>query len=178
MSNIEGRDRKGGGSLNQTAVNKKSQLEAFSIVESELAEALEDGRGFIFYSTYSATGGQEVWFLQNDGDDIHLDRLIISTSATGIFTIMRQTSGTATGTTMNGRNGVVGSAVMPDVTALGNAEVAGCVDGDAIDGHDIGTTAPFIFALEGMVIPRTEAIFVRAEVTGVIHVVGLCHRLE
>lgn len=177
MGNLQGRDRKGSGSLNEVAVNEKSQLESFSIVESELAEAMEDGRGFIFYSTYSATGGQEVWFLQNDGDDIHIDRIIVSTSATGIFTVMRQTGGSAAGTTMNGRNGVLGSAIMSDVTAFGNADVTGTVVGDAIAGHDIGTTTPFIFALEGMVIPRTQALFVRAEVTGVIHVVGLCHRL-
>ena len=122
--------------------------------------------------------GQEVWFLQNDGADIAIDRIIVSTSASGIFTIMRQTSGTASGTAMVGRNGRTGGAIMADITAFGNAEVAGSVDGDAIDGHDIGTSAPYVFNMSGLVIPRTEALFVRAEVTGVIHVAAYVHREE
>lgn len=176
MSRIEGRALDGKGGTNEAAVSAQGRQEVNALVGSHFSDAVTNNRGFLFYSTYSATGGEEVWLLQNDGTDIRIDRIIVSTSASGIFTIMRQTSGTAAGTTMNGRNGILGNPVMPDVTAFGGASVTGTVDGEALVGHDVGTSTPFIFALDELVIPRTEALFVRAEVSGIIHVVGLAHR--
>ena len=66
--------------------------------------------------------------------------------------------------------------IMPDVVAFGDASVTGSVDGDTIVGHDIGTSQPWIFDLDDITIPDTEALVVRAATTGIVHVELHCFR--
>lgn len=147
-----------------------------SLSETDQQHATKEGGAFIFLSADAACGGEESWFLQNDGEDIAVCRIEVSTAVTGLFDVMRQTAGTATGTVMNGRAGILGQAVMSDVTAFGSASVTGCVDGDSIVSHEILAARPYTFQLDGMVIPKGEAMFVRTETTGVVRITGFVHR--
>jgi|TARA_Y100000310_G_scaffold180950_1_gene180871 hypothetical protein len=178
MGRIEGKAPDGKGGINEQSVDTEGRARTRSIIADDFHHALENGTGYIFHSTYSATGGEEVWSLQNDGIDVHVNRIVISTSASGVFSIMRKTSGTPAGTTMEGRNGVLGRPIMPDVTAFGSASVTGSVDGDVIDAQDIGTSAPYTFDLDGLVVPLKECLFVRAATTGIVYVTGYVHRGE
>ncbi len=177
MAVTSGTDPDGSGGENIQKVDKLGRAFTRAIVESALAFAVDKGQAYAFHSTYNATGGEEVWYLKNDGEHIHVESLIVSTAASGVFSIIHQTStGAVSGTEMIGRNLVLGGPKMEDVTAFGDASVAGSVDGDTLVGHDIGTEDPFIFALSGLVIPRTQALVVRAATSGIIHVAGVVYR--
>lgn len=177
MSRLEGKAPDGKGGINEQAIDAEGRAHVRAVQETDLAHSIDQGLGYAFYSTYSCTGGEEVWSLQNDGADIHVARIIVSLAASGIVTIMRKTSGTPAGTPMIGRNLTLGRPVMEDVTAFGSASVTGAVDGEELVGHDLPTSAPFIFALEGLIIPRTECLFVRAATSGIVHVAGLAYRV-
>lgn len=176
MGRLEGRDTSGGGATNEAAVDSQARLVVRAIADSDMQQANGHGRGFTFHSSYSATNDHEIFYLQNNGVDIHVHTITVSTSASGVFQIFRQTSGTAAGTVITGKNGIIGRLIMSDVTAFGDAEVTGTVTGDVIEGQDIGTSVPFVFQMEDLVIPDTEAIVVRCLTTGVIHVAMSCFR--
>jgi len=167
---ITGRGPEGGGGINEGAVDSLARQIVRADVETDLERAMGAGLGYTLHSSYSATGGEEVWYLQNNGEHIHVDRLVVSTSASGVFSVMRQTSGTAAGTTMKGENGIGGRPIMPDITAFGLASVTGSVDGNVIVAHDIGTSQPWTFDLDEYLLEDTQAIFVRAAVTGVVYI--------
>ena len=65
---------------------------------------------------------------------------------------------------------------MSDVTAFGSASVTGAVDGELIVAHDLGTSAPYVFAMHGYTLPSGQAIFVRTELTGQVNITGYVHR--
>lgn len=177
MPSVEGKAPDGKGGLNIQFVDAEGRAGVTSIAETDQSHATLEGGAFIFHSADNACGGEESWYLQNDGEDIRVCRIEVSTSATGLFDVMRKTSTCAvTGTTMNGRAAILGQAVMSDVTAFGSASVAGCVDGDVIVGHDVGTTDPYTFHLDGMIIPKGEAMFVRTVTTGIVRITGFVHR--
>lgn len=177
MPRIEGKAPDGRGGVNEQFVDEEGRAGTTAIADTDQQHATDEGKAFVFHSADCACGGEESWYLKNDGDIIHVDRIEISTSATGLFDIMRQTStGAVAGTTMNGRSAILGQAVMTDVTAFGSASVTGCVDGDVIVGHDVGTTAPHVFVLDGMIIAKGEAMFVRTVTTGIVRITGFVHR--
>ncbi len=177
MTRFEGKAPNAKGGINEAFVDEEGRVGTRAIADTDQQHATDEGLAFVFHSADSACGGEESWYLQNDGANIHVDRIEISTSATGLFDVMRKTStGAVCGTTMNGLSGILGEAVMSDVTAFGSASVTGCVDGDVIVGHDIGTTAPYVFILDGMIIPKGEAMFVRTVTTGVVRITGFVHR--
>ncbi len=175
MARTEGKASDGSGGVNEQFVNANGRAGVDALTQTHQNTAVEEGNGFTLYSTYSATGGEEVWFLQNDGRDIAVDSIEVSTSASGIFTVLRQTSGTAVGTVMQGRNMKAGIAILDDVTAFGSASVTGSVDGDDITGHDIATTTPYVFNMHEYVLPKGQAIFVRTATNGIVHVTGFVH---
>lgn len=174
MSVNEGKALDGKGGVNQQFVDAEGRAGTRALSETDQQHAVKEGGGFTFYSTYNATGGHVVWYLKNDGRDIHVDRFRISTAATGLFTVKRQTGGTNTGTTMEGRSMKAGAAILDDVTALGSAEVT-TPTGDDITGDDYGTSDPSILDLDGYLLPKGQAIFVVAATAGIIHVTGFVH---
>lgn len=175
MSRLEGRGPNGSGGINEQFVDSNARAGVDSVARSDQENAIGKGEGYIFYSTDDAGAGEESWYLQNDGRDLHVEKIEISTAASGIFTIMRQTSGTAAGTTMEGRNQKLGLAILDDVTAFGLASVTGSVDGEAIMGHDVGTERPYIFSLDGLIIPKGQALFVRTATAGIVHISAFVH---
>lgn len=166
------------GRLNEVKVDGEGRSFSRALSETDLQHAIkEEDKAFTFHSfDTGVTGGEETWFLQNDGDDIFVDRIKVSTSATGVVSVMRQTSGTAAGTTMEGRSMKAGSSIMTDVTAFGLAEMTGSVDGDDIDSQDIPTSVPHTFELDGYRLPKGQAMFVRPAVAGAVYITAFVHR--
>ena len=177
MTVLEGKAPDGKGGINQQAINAEGRAHSRSQVEDDFQHAVDEGTGYTFYSSYSLTGAEEAWYLKNTGNVIiHVDKIVVSTSASGIVSVMRETSGTPAGTVMEGKNAYFGKSIMTDVTAFGNASVTGTVDGDTVDAQDIGTSTPHTFELDGHILDTNEAMFVRFAETGVVHVTGYIHR--
>lgn len=177
MGRVEGKGPTGKGALNEQFVDDEGRAGTQALTETDQQHAVHRGNAFTLHSVdTSAVAGEESWYLKNDGDDIQIDSIEVSTSASGVFTVMRQTSGTAAGTAMEGRNMIAGASLMTDITAFGSASVTGSVDGDDIIAHDIGTSTPHIFDMHGYTLPSGQAVFVRTATNGVVYITGLVHR--
>lgn len=176
MSSITGKAPTGGGGINELAIDKEGRAATRAVTEGDMAHGIDNGIGYTLYSAYSLTGGEEAISLQNDGADIHVERIVVSTAATGLVSVMRKTSGTPAGTTITAKNLRLGLANMPDITAFGNNSVTGTVDGDTLDAQEVPTDVPYTFVLDGLLIPRGEVLFVRFAVTGVINATMYLHR--
>jgi len=176
MSRIDGRGPDGKGGINEMAVDAEGRADVRAITEDDYRHAVDEGIGYTLYSTYSLTGDEEALSIQNDGANVHIDRVVVSTSATGVVSVMRMTSGTPAGTPITAKNSFAGKPIMPDIPAFGNASVTGSVVGDTIDAQDVGTTAPYAFELDGYILPTTEVMFVRFATTGIVHVTVYLHR--
>ena len=177
MARVEGKGPGEGGGINEQFVDKEGRAGTRALAESDQQHAVEEGTAFTFLSDDgSAQAGEETWYLKNDGDNLHIDRIEVSTDTSGTFRVMRQTSGTAAGTVMLGRNMIAGRGDMSDVTAFGSNEVSGSVDGDDIVVHDIPTSTPYTFQLDGYILPSGQAVFVRTVVNGAVLITGFVHR--
>ena len=177
MARLEGKGPTGKGAINEQFVDSEGRAGTRALAQTDQQHAVEEGEAFIFFSDdATAQAGEETWYLKNDGDDLHIDRIEISTDASGTFRVMRQTGGTAAGTEMKGRNMIAGRSDMTDVTAFGSASVTGAVDGDDIVVHDIPTSTPYTFQLDGYILPTGQAIFVRTVVNGAVLITGFVHR--
>lgn len=177
MTRIDGRAPDGKGGINEMAVDAEGRADVRAIVEDDFAHSVDEGVGYTLHSTYSLTGGEEALSIRNDGANVHIDRVVVSTSASGVVSVMRMTSGTPAGTTITGKNAFAGDPIMPDITAFGNASVTGSVVGDTIDAQDVGTTDPYTFNLDGYTLPTTEVMFVRFDTNGVVFVTVYLHRI-
>ncbi len=176
MGTLEGKAPDGKGGVNQQAVDRSGRGVVRADTETDMNHAMGIGLGYIFYSTDDAGAGEETLYLQNLGNDVHIHKIIVSTAASGVVSVMHQTSGTAAGTALVGRNGLLGRSKMPDVSAFGNASVTGVVDGVTLSAHDLGTSSPFIFDMEDLILPDTEAIFVRIAEAAIVHITLFCFR--
>ncbi len=176
MTEITGKSTTGTGGINQMSVDRSGRGVVRADTETDMNHAMGIGLGYIFHSTDDAGAGEETLYLQNNGFDIHLHKIIVSTAASGVVSVMHQTSGTAAGTELIGRNGILGRPKMPNVTAFGNASVTGTVDGVTLHSQDIGTSSPFVFDMEDLLIPDTEAVFVRIATAGIVHITLFCFR--
>lgn len=174
MPTREGTD--GGGGLNQGRVDAEGRAVVRADIETDLQHAMGNALGYTFHSSYSLTGGEEAFYLKNTADHIHVAFVVVSTSATGLCSVQRQTSGTAAGTAITGKNGLFGRPVMPGVVAFGNASVTGSVDGDIMDEADIGTSVPHLFPLNDFILENEEALFVRFAETAIVHVTAYVFR--
>lgn len=173
MARFEGKAPNGKGPINEAAVDAEGNVAVRALTETDMAHAVDEGVAFTLHSTYSLTGGEEAISLNNNGRDIHVERIVVSTAATGIVLVKRMTSGAPAGTVITAKNLKLGQAVAADITAFGNASVTGTVVGDIIDSHDIGTADPYTFEMDGLIIPLDETIFVEFT-TGAPAVVHVC----
>ncbi len=152
--------------------NDGEQL-ALAIVEPEIEfVSHENGLAFHLASTYSATAGEEIISLQNDNADLDIivSNIVVSTSASGVFTVFEVTSGTPGGTTATAHNLNLGSAVVAQATGFGDASVTGSLSGITIAAHDIGTSTPFDFKFGGsLIIPKDSIIAITAATNGVVY---------
>ena len=177
MARLEGTAADDKGSVNEQKVDAEGRALTRALTEDDLAHAVKEGGGFSFHSDDTgAQGVEESWFLQNDGDDIFVDRIVINTDTASIFNIKRQTSGTAAGTVMEGRSMVAGDAIMSDVTAFGSNAVTGTVAGDDILSVNILAATPTPVPLNGYKLPKGQAIFVETLTAGAVLITGFVHR--
>lgn len=176
MGTNEGKAPNGKGGINQQFVDSEGRAGVKALTQNDQEHAVKEGTAFILYSTDDAGAGEETWYLKNNGRDLHVARIEISTQLAGVFTIFRQTSTSAAGgTELVGRNAQLGLADLDDITAFGNASVTGSLDGDAIVGHNVGTERPFTFQLDDLLIPSGQALFVRTAEAAVVHITGYVH---
>ncbi len=161
MTRVSGRPPTGTGSVNEAAVDAHGRLYVRADAESDMNAAMGHDVAFLFQSTV-ATGGTDIeaFYIKNNGADIHLNRIVVSVAADAVITIGRQTSGTAAGTTITGKNGKIGRPIMADVTALGNAAVTGSIAGDTMIQHSLLAGVKTEFELNDLILPDTEAIYV------------------
>lgn len=174
MPRLEGRAL-GGGNLNEAAVDSDSNLAVRAVIELDFEHVSEHERqAYVATSTFSATAAQEIISLQNTSStlNLHVERIVISTSASGIFTTFRITSATAAGgTAVTPVNLFLGSANAAAAAAFGNADVTGGLSGDTVDAQDVGTEAPYTREYNGaLILPQNEAIAITAATNGIIFV--------
>lgn len=172
MARLEGTNPKGG-QISEQKILPDGEALTRAITESDFEHASDaDAEAYTLHSTYSATGGQEVISLKNPSEvkKLHVVNIVISTSASGVVTLFRVTSGTAAGTIITPVNLNLGKTVRA-VTAFGNASVTGSLAGDVIDAQDIGTSLPYTFDLGGaLILNQTNEIAITLTTTGVVYV--------
>lgn len=129
---IKIQDGKGSGRLAE--VNEKQKL-AVAAESSPRAYyvAHDDGECYSWTSSYSATSGDEIIYIKNTSQDkdLHIDLIRFSSVNTALFEVF-EVSGTASGTTITGKNTNLSSGNVADCTSLGNAAVTGISIGDRI----------------------------------------------
>ncbi len=164
---------------NGARVTEDGELLVIAITEPE-GEFVSHEKGLAFHvaSTYSLTGGQEAISLQNDNADLDIivEDIVVSTAASGVVTVFEVTSGTPAGTTVTPHNLNLGSSVVAQATAFGDASVTGSLSGTTIAAHDISTSVPFDFKFGGkLIIPKNSIIAVTFAETAIVFVNIIFH---
>ena len=93
------------------------------------------GSAAFFNSTDSATGGQEIIYIQNTeaSEHLHIQRMTIQSDEASLWTLFQVTSATAAGgTALTYINPNLSSAVTKNVNAFGNASVTGSLSGTTL----------------------------------------------
>lgn len=125
----------GGGNNRDAKVNRRQRLDtsSASFSESHLVAA-EDAGTYIWSSSYSASSGDEIIYIKNTSKTtlLIIEKIVVGTVNTGTMALFEVT-GTASGTTITGKNTNLTSGKTAEATALGNAAVTGITIGDRID---------------------------------------------
>ncbi len=124
----------GAGSGKVAKVNKRNRLDVASSTFSEAhLVALQDGQTYSWTSSYSATSGDEIIYIKNTSKTklLIIDSMELGAVATAQFAIY-QVTGTASGTSITGKNTNLISGNAADATALGDAAVTGITIGDRV----------------------------------------------
>jgi len=124
-----------------------------------------------FCSSYTATGGDEVLYVKNTTSlgSLTIVRIELASSVNQIWTLFRQTSGTAAGTNLTvvaGASGLNGTTI-----ALGNAAVTGTVAGDTfMQPATLAATSRVVeFPPNALILEPGDAIAIDASATGIIY---------
>jgi hypothetical protein len=117
-----------------TKVNAKNRLDvsAASFSEAHLVSAL-DAQTYVWSTSYSASTGNEVLYIKNTSKTkkLIIAEITVGGVLTGLFELF-QVTGTASGTSITGKNINLSSSNTADATALGDASVTGLTIGDRI----------------------------------------------
>lgn len=95
--------------------------------------SVRDGDAYCWTSSYSASSGDEVIYIKNTSTEqvLILEDIQVSGVNAGLYELFEVT-GTASGTTITGKNLNLTSGNVAAATALGNAAVTGITIGDRI----------------------------------------------
>lgn len=95
----------------------------------------DNALSFNWTSTYSATNGDEIIYIKNTNKsaDLNIENITLSAEAGRATFTLYEVSGTASGTSITGKNMNLKSGNIADVTSLGDAAVTGITLGDKID---------------------------------------------
>ncbi len=157
--------------------------DGLALVEAVIESAAEFhserfGSAAYWNSTYSATGGQEVLYIQNtEGTQrLHITRMVISSSVASLWTLFKVTSATAAGGTALPYVNPSFSGVVKQNNSFGNASVTGSLSGDTLLVGSIGVALiDYSYNFGGTVIlGNTDAIALTLTTTGIpqVHLEG------
>lgn len=168
----------GTGKGNVARVDDQFRLHTDAIVTSPLEHASEhEGNAATWVSTYAATGGQEVLYIQNTEASrrLRISRLWLFSTVDTLWTLFEVTSsGAATGTGVTPVNINLGSGVINSENSFGNATVGGTLTGDNIALFNTLAEVTLDTYLEGAVILGNQsAIAITADATGTVGVTVL-----
>jgi hypothetical protein len=94
----------------------------------------DDEQVYSFTSAFSANTGEEVISVKNTSDtlNLYIQEIIVSSVNAAEWELLHVTSGTAAGTTVNGKNMNLASNNVAAATSFGNAAVTGTLAGETI----------------------------------------------
>ena len=165
-----------GGRSNHPADVKNERLDVSAQAAPRAFFASRDfGRAFSWTSTIDAQTGEETAYLQNTSPTriLVIDKIIFSGLLAGIHAVGIQTSGTAAGTVMTGRNLNLGNTNTAEATAFGNALVTGSVAGDIIGyAYHGATSTTELDYNDSLILGQDDAIFL----TVIVAVDGLVYQ--
>jgi hypothetical protein len=115
-------------------VTSENRVRTDGVSEGPLEAASDRGDAAIFFSSYSATGGDEIISIKNGEPlkNLHITRILATATGEAIFTLFEVTSGTAAGTTLTYQNPNLDSGVTNSGTFFGNASVTGSLSGNTL----------------------------------------------
>jgi hypothetical protein len=123
------------GSGKLAKVNSRNRLDISSATfsESHLVAAL-DAETYLWTTSFSAATGNEIIYIKNNSKTklLVIDKVTVNGVNAGLFELF-QVTGTASGTSITGKNSNLTSGNSADATALGEASVTGLTIGDRID---------------------------------------------
>ncbi len=129
----------------------------------------ERGQAAVWNSTYSATGGEEVLYIQNtDSRKLRIKSLLISSTVLSLFTLFKVTSATAAaGTSITPVNMDFTSGSPGLENSFGAASVTGSLSGDTILVGSLAVVKrDYIYPLE-LVLNENDAVALTLTTTGV-----------
>ena len=150
-------------------VNKNGLQLIESLSMDPMSYYAEKGQAALWTSTYSATGGEEVIYIQNtDPRKLRLKQLMISTTVVSLFTLFKVTSTiVAGGTAVTPVNLDLGGGSAGLENSFGDASVTGSLLGDTIF---VGSMAvvkrDYLYPLE-LVLNENDAVALTLTTTGV-----------
>ena len=156
-------------------VNSENRLTVDAAIESQLERHSEStGSAAYWYSTYSATGGEEVLYIQNTESvqKLHITRVQMSSTVLSLWTLIKVNAGlTAGGTGLVYVNPNLSSGVVKQHNSFGTASVTGSIAGDTIYHGSMDEVARAdVVDFEGsLILGNTDAIAIALVTTGVIH---------
>ena len=176
MSQISILDGTGKGFL--AKVDSQFRLHMDSVTTSPLEHASEhEGNAATWVSTYAATGGQEVIYIQNTEASrrLRISRLFLFSTVDTLWTLFEVTSSSAAGGTgITPVNVNLGSGVINAENSFGDASVTGTLTGDSIALFNTLAEVTLPVYLEGAVILGNQsAIAITADATGTVGVTVL-----
>ena len=145
----------------------------YSLADARTAavRASIDGDFVVFYSTYSATAGDEVFsFYNTDHHAFYVERILIATDTAGSFTLAPYT-GSAAGTSLTAQCSNLGHLPQHVYDARGNAAVTGTTPGAAFCTVQLPANGSIILPISGeLIVGNAQKFLITTNVTAVIAV--------
>lgn len=171
---------KSGSNGNVADVNEDSQLLVKSISESELEFVSEEKGNAYSWSSSFATGGTDVdvIYVENTSQTMNLviDQIVVGAADACVFTLKKVTSGTASGTTVTGRNLNLGNGNSAPASAFGDAAVSGSLTGDTMFYDGVAANEFEVLDTKGgLVVTQDKALCVTASANTTVYVTVIGH---
>ncbi len=159
-------------------VNALGQQEVSALALAPMDFYSLRGQAAYWNSTYSASGGQEVIYIQNtESRRLHIAKMILSTSVVSLWTLFKVTSATAAaGTALTPVNPDLSLGTPGQENSFGNASVTGSLTGTTLFVGSAGIALQdFAYDFGGAIIlSENDAVALTLTTTGVpqVHIEG------
>lgn len=156
-------------------INPEGRAWVDAAIESQIERHSEsNGSAAYFYSTYSATGGEEIIYIQNTESEkkFHVTDVYMQSTVASLWTLIKVTAGlTAGGTALTYVNPSLSSGVVKQHNSFGNASVTGSIAGTTIFAGSIDKVAQVEHKEFGgtIILGNSDAIAINLVTTGVVH---------